>query len=156
MRYRQQYQYNPVFILVWQILNNCLLRWSSLITNLLSIYINNSTFIIFYYLIPYINVIWDFLLFSKILKPSAFANCWPVNSSDCFPRVLWRYWRHRGLERPSILIINQTLRHILKVDLLSLIINICAKLFSYSWFSSASTIKTVFDQVIKQLFHTWF
>jgi len=44
-----------------------------------------------YYLIPYINVIWYFLLFSENLLRSTKANCWAVNSFNCFPSMLWCY-----------------------------------------------------------------
>jgi len=32
-----------------------------------------------------------YLLFSEILKRSTNANCWLINSFDCFPSVLWRH-----------------------------------------------------------------
>ena len=102
-----------------------------------------------YYLIPYINVIWYFLLFSEIIKRPTKGNCWPVNNFDCFPSVLWRHrvfvlncWPVNSFD-----CFPRTLwRHNCK-KWKRLIITIFAK--SIDFFS-------LFDQVIKQLFHMWF
>jgi len=105
----------------------------------------HSSNIMYYYLIPFINVIGYFLLFSEILKRSI----WPVNGFDCFPSVLWC---HRVIVLNCWLVNSfdcfpRTLWHhnckIKKFDFYHTCKNYW--LVSFSWIA----------QVIKQLFHIW-
>ena len=90
-----------------------------------------------------------YLLFSEILTRSTTANCWLINSFDCFPSVLWRHrvfdlncWPVNSFDcfpRTFIIVKLKKLNYY----------HICKNYWLFPFFSSI-------DQVIKQLFHLWF